>query len=72
MRYPAIKFCEAICKKASDEGWKLKITPVLFVWKKDELLVKGGGFFDSAKDIVHAACMELDKQQNWNLEVEIN
>lgn len=70
-RNPAIAFCEAVCKKASEDGWKLHMDATMFIWKKDnEQLGAQSISFDSSHQLYNA-CVELDKA-HYNLRVELN
>lgn len=69
--HPAIAFCEAVCKRASEDGWTLRFDQTMFMWKKgDEQLGAQSLAFD-ARHQLHNACVELDKA-HYNLRVELN
>ena len=68
--HPAIAFCEAVCKRASEDGWKLKLSYDGFAWKKDNnTIVEQINSYDALLQL-HNACVLLDKQQ-YNLTVTL-
>jgi hypothetical protein len=71
MNIAAIKYCKAVAKKASDEGWKLQILPIGFVWQKgtDQ---HGIACRADVKDIFHSACMFIEENQKWVIEVNLD
>jgi len=66
------RYCEAVTKAASAQGYKLHLIPIGFVW-----IDKDGNQFGSAyhtndcKDALHNACMFLDQQKLNVGEIEI-
>lgn len=68
--HPAIAFCEAVCKRASADGWKLRLSIDGFVWKKgDDMLSSHFGTMDASLQL-HNACVTLDAAR-YNLSVEL-
>jgi hypothetical protein len=69
--HPAIAFCEAVCKKASEDGWKLRFDHTMFIWKKDNEQLGAQSVSLDARHQLFTACVELDKA-HYNLRVELN
>lgn len=69
-RHPAVAFCEAVCKRASEDGWKLKLSMDGFLWKKDDKTIGAQVNTLDASLQLHNACVLLDKQQ-YNLTVTL-
>ena len=68
--HPAVAFCEAVTKRASEDGWKLKLSYDGFAWKKDQkVIVEQVNSYDAMLQL-HNACVFLDKQQ-YNLTVNL-
>lgn len=65
-----MKFCEAVCKRASEDGWKLRLAMDGFSWKKgEETITQHFGTMDASLQL-HNACVALDKA-HYNLSVEL-
>ena len=68
--HPAAAFCEAVTKRASEDGWKLKLSMDGFLWKKDDKTIGAKVNTLDASLQLHNACVLLDKQQ-YNLTVTL-
>jgi hypothetical protein len=68
--HPAVAFCEAVTKRASKDGWKLKLSMDGFLWKKDDKTIGAQINTLDASLQLHNACVLLDKQQ-YNLIVTL-
>lgn len=80
--HPAVKFCEVVAKKASDEGWKLLLDRNGFIWMKNEDKSTATGSAPTMRlvgpnprvhmmEMFHEACCHLERHLSWNLEVEL-
>jgi len=68
--HPAVAFCEAVTKRASEDGWKLRLSHDGFAWRKgDTTIVEQINSFDALLQL-HNACVFLDKKQ-YNLTVNL-
>jgi hypothetical protein len=57
-------YCEAVCQKASEMGYKLIITPLGYVWLDEEQKQMGNHYHtNDSRDALHAACMFLDQEK---------
>ena len=65
------QYCEVVCKKASEEGWELRLRSSFYQWKKGTELFGEQIFFQNVVEALHQACVGLEKKNNWNFEVEI-
>jgi hypothetical protein len=68
--HPAIAFCEAVCKKASEDGWKLSFNHTMFMWKKDNEQIGAQSLSFDPRHQLYNACVELDTA-HYNLSVEL-
>lgn len=68
--HPAMKFCEAVCKRASEDGWKLRLAINGFAWKKGDTTISYPVETLDASLQLHNACVALDKA-HYNLSVEL-
>lgn len=71
--HPAIIFCKALCERASQDGWKLRIDPAGFIW---EHRIRGITYAVPLISIfphetLFRACEHLDSA-HYNLSVPIN
>jgi hypothetical protein len=57
-------YCEAVCQKASEMGYKLILTPLGHVWMdKDGKQIGNHYHTNDNRDALHAACMFLDQEK---------
>jgi len=69
-RNPAIAFCEAVCNKASEDGWKLHMDATHIMWSNGKDKLGAQSFSLDARHQLFTACVELDKV-HYNLRVEL-
>jgi len=69
-KHPAIAFCEALCRKASEDGWKLYMDSSHFMWSKGRDKIGAQSISLDARHQLFTACVELDKA-HYNLTVEL-
>ena len=70
---PAYKWMEAVSKRASDEGFKVMIHPMGFVWKdkSDTVIIQSQfGGLDFPK-MFHQSLVDLDGHMKWETQVEV-
>jgi hypothetical protein len=69
-RHPAVAFTEALCRKASEDGWKLAMDASHFMWAKGNDKLGAQSVSLDARHQLFTACVELDKA-HYNLRVEL-
>jgi hypothetical protein len=69
-KHPAIAFTEALCRKASEDGWKLHMDATHFMWSKGKDKFGAQSVSLDARHQLFTACVELDKA-HYNLTVEL-
>jgi len=67
---PAVAFTEALCRKASEDGWKLSMDASHFMWAKGNDKLGAQSVSLDARYQLFTACVELDKA-HYNLRVEL-
>ncbi len=72
MTFAGAKFCEAVCKRASKEGWKLHINPLHYIWKKDKKMFQNSSPIGMHPAyVLHIACVAIDERFDWKTSVEM-
>lgn len=69
---PGVKWLEAVSKRASLEGWKVRLTGESFQWSKDnkeESIIMTPSF--SIKEALFFSCVWLDEHLGWKTSVVI-
>ena len=67
---PRVAFTEALCRKASEDGWKLSMDASHFMWAKGNDKLGAQSISLDARHQLFTACVELDKA-HYNLRVEL-
>ena len=67
---PAVAFTEALCRKASEDGWKLSMSPSHFIWAKGNDKLGEQSMCLEVGYQLFTACVALDKA-HYNLRVEL-
>lgn len=65
--HPTITYIESVCKKASDEGFKLHIGHGGYIWEDKTGEQFGEAWSLDAPTLMLEACIGIEKKQNWNL-----
>jgi hypothetical protein len=69
--HPSIAFTEALCKRASADGWKLQLSQIGFAWQHGQTIHRHTAINPDLRVQLFTACVALDEAV-YHLQVELN
>lgn len=69
---PATAFTKAVCERASKDGWELALYQTAFFWNKGKTTHQGYWPAHNARELLWAACCDLQQREYPDLQVTID